>query len=135
MNQLKGTITETQTHEGLSMVRVKTQNDIIFSSLVLDDGQSEHWLVEGKKVNLLFKEIEVIISKDAPANISIQNRLPGIIKSLKIGVLLGQVELLFGETMITSIITANACRQLNLKENDHVTALIKTNEISLSPDD
>ena len=36
---------------------------------------------------------------------------------------------------IRSIITRNACEQLSLKENDPVIALIKTNEVSLSPHD
>jgi molybdate transport system regulatory protein len=135
MNQLKGTITEIQSHEGLSLVKVKTINDIIFTSIVLDDSTTADWLVIGKIVKLLFKETEVIISKNVELNISIQNKLSCIIQSLNIGAILGQVNLLFGEIMICSIITANACRQLGLKENDHVLALIKTNEISISPDD
>jgi molybdopterin-binding protein len=36
---------------------------------------------------------------------------------------------------IRSVITRNACEQLDLKENDPVIALIKTNEVSLSPHD
>jgi molybdate transport system regulatory protein len=134
MNQLKGTITAIQSHEGLSLVKVKA-NDIIFTSIVLDDRTTANWLKIGKIVKVLFKETEVIISKDLMPNISIQTRIPCMIQSLNIGVLLGELYLLFGETIIGSIITANACRQLNLKENDHVLALIKTNEISISPDD
>jgi len=134
MNQLKGTIITIQSHEGLSMVKVKA-NDLIFTSIVLDDSTTADWLEIGKIVKLLFKETEVIISKDVELNISIQNRLPCIIQSLNIGVLLGELHLLFGETIVRSIITANACKQLNLKEEDNILALIKTNEISISPDD
>ena len=36
---------------------------------------------------------------------------------------------------IRSVITRSACEQLDLKENDPVIALIKTNEVSLSPHD
>lgn len=135
MNQLKGTITEIQSHEGLSLVKVKGPNNGIFTSLVMDDAESADWLQHGKPVVLYFKEIEVMIALDADVKVSTQNRLACKIQSMDTGVILCQLELLFGETIITSIITTNACKQLNLQENDAVTALIKTNEISVSPDD
>ncbi len=135
MNQLKGTITGIQSHEGLSIVKVQGPNNCMFTSLVMADVESADWLQQGKHVNLFFKEIEVMISKDADVKVSTQNRIPCKILSIDKGIILCQLELLFGETIITSIITANACAQLNLNENDLVTALIKTNEISVSPDD
>ena len=135
MNQLKGTITGIQSHEGLSIVKVHGPNNCMFTSLVMDDVESADWLREGEPVVLHFKEIEVMISKDSDVRVSTQNCLPCKIQSIDTGIILCQLELLFGETIITSIITANACKQLNLQENDLVTALIKTNEISVSPDD
>ena len=135
MNHLKGIITEIQSHEGLSLVKVEGSHKCMFTSLVMDDAESADWLRQGQKVNLHFKEIEVMISKDPDAKVSTQNRIPSKIKSIDAGAILCQLELLFGETIITSIITTNACKQLNLQENDLVTALIKTNEISVSPDD
>jgi molybdopterin-binding protein len=48
---------------------------------------------------------------------------------------LAEISLLFGENNIKSIITTNACQKLNLQENDTILALIKTNEVSLSPND
>ena len=135
MNQLKGIITGIQSHEGLSIVKVHGPNNCMFTSLVMDDVESADWLREGEPVVLHFKEIEVMISKDSDVRVSTQNCLPCKIQSIDTGIILCQLELLFGETIITSIITANACKQLNLQENDLVTALIKTNEISVSPDD
>jgi len=41
----------------------------------------------------------------------------------------------FGEFTIKSLITTNAVKTLNLKNGDAVLALIKTNEVSLSPND
>lgn len=135
MNQLKGIIKEIQSHEGLSLVKVEGPNNCMFTSLVMDDAESADWLQHGKRVNLYFKEIEVMIAKDPDVKVSTQNRIPCKIQSVDKGIILCQLELMFGETIITSIITSNACTQLNLKENDLVTALIKTNEISVSPVD
>ena len=134
MNTLNGIITAIQSHEGLSLVKVKS-NDTIFTSIVLDTPETVSYLQLDHSVKIIFKETEVIISKDFNPNISIQNRLLCTIQSIKKGVILSQINLVAGETMIKSIITSNACDQLALKENDTIMALIKTNEVSLSPND
>jgi molybdopterin-binding protein len=134
MNTLNGIISEIQSHEGISLVKVKS-NNAIFSSIVLDTPETASYLKIDNAVKIIFKEIEVIISKDTNPNISIQNQLPCSIESIRKGVLLSQINLVFGKTIIKSIITTNACEQLDLKENDSVLALIKTNEVSLSPND
>jgi molybdate transport system regulatory protein len=134
MNILAGTITAIQTHDNLSLVKV-VSNGITFTSIVLDTPETIDYLTIGKNIQLLFKETEVIIAKDFDLNISVQNRLPCTIQSIIPGIILSQLNLTFGDTIIKSIITTNAVKQLGLKENDTVLALIKTNEISLSPND
>ena len=134
MNILKGNISEIQSFEGISLVKVKS-HDFIFSSIVLDTPDSADYLKESQAVKIIFKETEVIISKDLNPKISVQNQIPCIVKSVKKGIILSQINLLADQQNIQSIITSNACEQLNLKENDNVIALIKTNEVSLSADD
>lgn len=134
MNTLNGNITTIQSYEGISLVKVNS-NDIIFTSIVLDTSQTASYLETGHSVKIIFKETEVIISKDLKPKISIQNQLLCGIQNIKKGVLLAEISLIFGESIIKSIITANACEQLELNENDRVLALIKTNELSLSPND
>jgi molybdopterin-binding protein len=135
MNILNGVITEIQLHEGISLVKVRAIENLLFTSIVLDTPETADYLKEGNFVKIIFKETEVIISKDIHLNISVQNRIPCSVQSIKIGVLLSQVNLLFGEAVIKSIITSNACKQLELKENDSVMALVKTTEVSLSAND
>nr|WP_294786022.1 TOBE domain-containing protein [uncultured Flavobacterium sp.] len=134
MNVLIGIITEIQSHEGISLVKVKAEK-FIFSSIVLDTPNSADYLKENKTVKIIFKETEVIISKDLNPEISIQNKIPCRIEALKKGKILSQITLIINEQKITSIITTNACEQLNLQGNDAVLALIKTNEVSLSAND
>jgi len=76
-----------------------------------------------------------MITKTEDLKISIQNKIPCIVSKINGGKILSEITLKFNERAITSIITTNACEQLNLMENDNVLALIKTNEISLSPND
>ncbi|KIO54599.1 TOBE domain-containing protein [Flavobacterium hibernum] len=134
MNILTGTISKIQSHEGISLIKVRSSN-VIFSSIVLDTPETAHYLQVEREVRIIFKETEVIISKDLKANISIQNQLSCRIESIKKGVILSQINLMHEDQIIKSIITSNACEQLDLKENDSVMALIKTNEVSLSAHD
>jgi molybdopterin-binding protein len=63
--------------------------------------------------------------------ISGRNQLVGRITDIKISGLLAQVTLSFGEQHITSIITADAVRELRLKKGQIAAALIKSTEVMI----
>ncbi|RXM47078.1 molybdopterin-binding protein [Flavobacterium sp. YO12] len=134
MNILNGIISQIQSHEGISLVRVQS-NDVTFSTIVLDTPETSDYLKVENTVKIIFKETEVVISKDLNPNISTQNKLLCRIESIQKGVILSQINLVYEQEVIKSIITRNACEELDLKKNDTVLALIKTNEVSLSPHD
>ncbi|MFH6935004.1 molybdopterin-binding protein [Flavobacterium sp. FlaQc-30] len=134
MNILNGIISQIQSHEGISLVRVQS-NDVTFSTIVLDTPETSDYLKIENPVKIIFKETEVVISKDLNPNISTQNKLLCRIESIQKGVILSQINLVYEQEVIKSIITRNACEELDLKENDTVLALIKTNEVSLSAHD
>lgn len=134
MNVINGIISQIESHEEISLVKVKS-DDVTFSSIVLDTPKTSDYLKIENRVKIIFKETEVMISKDLNPNISIQNKLLCRIESIQKGVILSQINLVHNEQTIKSIITRNACEQLDLKENDTVLALIKTNEVSLSAHD
>lgn len=134
MNKLKGNITSVRGSESLSLVKIAV-GSTIFTSIIIDTPESEAYFKTGNTVNVYFKETEVIIAKNEPLNISIQNKILCEIDSIKNGEILSELHLSFGEFNIKSIITTNAVKTLNLKNGDAVLALIKTNEISLSPND
>ena len=136
MNMLPGEIVDIVTEDGISLVKVKLEA-MTFTSIVLDTPAGSPYLVKGHAVSLLFKETEVIIAKPPAPAISVRNRIECTIKKLRPGKLLSELTLLFGgggekEYEIRSIITREACEQLELKQNDQIIALIKTNEVSLS---
>jgi molybdate transport system regulatory protein len=160
MNVLHGEITEVISEGELSLVKILAYGQL-FQSIVIDTADSSPWLTKGSPVRLLFKETEVIITTTDPLSISVRNQLRCRVKKITAGKLLCEVTLAWSapqppdhtpaetggtgaatpETAsslppdIRSVITRNACEQLNLKENDPVIALIKTNEVSLSPHD
>ena len=134
MNILSGNITSIHGSESLSLVKIKV-GGIIFTSIIIDTPESDVYFKIGNAVKIYFKETEVIIAKNESFNISIQNKIPCTIISMKLGEILTELHLRFGEFNIKSLITTNALKTLNLKNGDAVLALIKTNEISLSPND
>ena len=63
--------------------------------------------------------------------ISGRNQLVGRVTDVKINGLLAQVTLSFGDQHITSIITADAVRELRLKKGMIAAALIKSTEVMI----
>lgn len=126
-----GTIVELRTEGQMSLVSIKVGSHLI-SSIVLETPASASYLANGGQVNVLFKETEVILAKGPVEGISVQNKLPGKIVEIESAVLLSRVTIDIGTDKIVSIITTKGASQLNLKVNDEIVAMIKTNEITLS---
>jgi molybdopterin-binding protein len=64
-------------------------------------------------------------------HISGRNQLVGRIVDLKVSGLLAQVTLSLGDQHITSIITADAVREMRLKKGETAAALIKSTEVMI----
>jgi len=63
--------------------------------------------------------------------VSGRNQLAGKVVSLRVEGLLAEVVLAVGDAHVTSIITANAVRELRLKKGDTVAALIKSTDVMI----
>lgn len=133
MNSLLGNITEITTEGSLSLVKIKVQHTVL-TSIVIDTPETAHYLKTGNSIKILFKETEVILAKKITGIISLQNKMDCTVDSLEKGKLLCKITLRFGNFTIASVITRTAFDQLDIQEKDEITAMIKTNEISLSND-
>ena len=131
MNKLQGLITEVVTEGELSLVKTRIGNHI-FSSIVVDTPKNAPYLNEGNEVYLLFKENEVVLATHFSGNISMQNKFFCTIVSIEMGKLLANIVLDFNGSRVCSMITALSANAMGLKIGDKVTAMVKTNEISLS---
>ena len=63
--------------------------------------------------------------------VSGRNQLAGKVVSVRIEGLLAEIILVIGDSQITSIITAGAARELNLKRGDTAAALIKSTDVMI----
>ncbi len=132
MNSLIGKITSVKSDERMSVIEMDV-NGNVFKTIIIETPETVTFLKEGHPVNLMFKESEVSIGKNLSGGISLQNRILCMIKEIKSGKLLSKITLECKGSTINSIITAAAAVQLELKVNDEVLALIKTNEIIVAP--
>ena len=134
MNTLIGEISNIKSDEHFSIVEMIVDANI-FKSIIIETPETVPFLKTGNKINIMFKESEVSIGKELKGRISLQNKIPCIIIGIEKGKLLSKIILDFNSKKIVSVITTGAVEQLELKENDSVLALVKTNEVILAPYD
>ena len=70
-------------------------------------------------------------SRERFRNVSGRNQLVGTIAEIKISGLLAQVVLKIGDQQITSIITSDAAREMQLRKGQTAGALIKSTEVMI----
>ena len=132
MNKLRGNIESVEVSGNLSIVSMLINNKTLLKSIVIETPETAPHLLIGTEISALFKETEVIIGTGEKLNISIQNKIPGIVKKIEKGTLLSEVVITIGTNEITAITTTSAIIELELQEQMAVTAMIKLNEIMLS---
>ena len=93
-----------------------------------------HRIPESELDRFLYRSSEhrpVAERRENYRRISGRNQLVGRVTELKIDGLIAQVTLSIGGQKITSIITADAVREMRLKVGDTAAALIKSTEVML----
>ena len=93
-----------------------------------------HRVPESEIDRLIPKKLErgdITMRRGEFRKISGRNQLIGRIVDIKFSGLLAQVTLRIGEQHITSIITADAARELRLKPGERAAALVKSTEVMI----
>lgn len=124
MNRLKAQITSIESSEHLSFVSVECESGLLH--LLLLEKPIE---TIGDKVNLVFKESEVILCKE-PVN-STANISQGVIHKIQKGEILTHVTLLCNNIEIISLVPTTIFDKMKCNINDVVYWVINPSEISL----
>jgi len=93
-----------------------------------------HRIPESEIDRMLPKKLDrgdIITRRGNFRRISGRNQLIGRVVAIKFSGLLAQVTLAIGEQHITSIITADAAKELRLKPGDRAAALVKSTEVMI----
>jgi molybdopterin-binding protein len=126
MNILSTTIHSINNSKQLSYIQTVSDDEIFTLFLVEKLDQKD---LIGKKVNLAFKETEVILAKgEMIATTNIKN---GKIKQIEKGELLTHVTLSFKEYEIKSLVATPAFESLHVNIGDTLSWLVQPSEISL----
>ena len=131
MNTLNGIITGIKSENGFSLINLECKGQKMKSIIINHEADGSGFQVN-QSVQIMFKETEVFIGKGWDHSISLRNQLKGTIQSIVQGKILAEINILTESGMICSVITSDAVNSLNLKKDDKVTAMIKTNEVLLS---
>ena len=67
-------------------------------------------------------------------SISARNHLQGKITDLKLGDVMAHITIEVGQNIIESVITRQSTEEMNLKQGDTVTAVVKATEVMISKD-
>lgn len=131
MNKLEGHILGVEVSGNLSKVKVELPGKVEISTIVIETPKTASYLEKSRPVHVLFKETEVILAKDVKAEVSLENRIPGKIKSLKSGQIWSEVVLQSEAGTIKALVSTESVDHLKLKEKQSVIAMVKMNEIML----
>ncbi|PPK61555.1 transporter [Malaciobacter marinus] len=126
MNEFKAVVSKIDNLDNLNIVEFSFF-DITLSMMSLD----LHSIEVGTKVLLTVKASNVAIAKELQGQISLANSIQSDIIKLDMGKLLTSIKLQHKNTTITSIITTKSAKRLNLKENDCVSAIFKSSDLSI----
>lgn len=125
MNTLSACVTTIENSSHLCALNVTYGNDL-FELILVESLALSH----GDTVTLVFKETEVILQQTS-AQVSSANTQKGTIVSIESGIVLTSVVLAYRDTTITSLITTNAYKRLELSIGDEVMWMVQPSEISL----
>ena len=132
MNSLRGTITDVEIDRELSLVTVVLNDKVYLYAIVIDSPQTNSYLTKNNEIQVHFKETEVIIGKEDQSELSIENIIKGKIETIEEDPLLSKISIGTSVGTIIAIISTKSRRKLDLKKDDLVWAMVKTNEIMLS---
>ncbi len=127
MNKLDAVIKKVEQHESLCFLELDASGTRL--SMLLFDLKPEFG--EGSRVQVLFKETEVVLAKRLGGEISFSNRFQAVITKIEKGEILADISLLCPAGEISSIITMKALSRLTLEPGDEVTVMVKASQLSL----
>ncbi|MDE6885476.1 MAG: TOBE domain-containing protein [Helicobacteraceae bacterium] len=127
MNKIQATIISIESQNNISLVRLETASNI-FSALILNLHKKASI---GAECNVLFKENEVMVAHKNYTLISARNRFVSKVKQIETDNIFARITFEFSGTEITSLITKEASKALNIKVGEEFVWFVKSNEVAL----
>ncbi|MDO7253017.1 hypothetical protein [Helicobacter cappadocius] len=126
MNKIPCTISEIVSDEYITLVFMHFKEHCFVSMLLKNDG-----LKIGMKVNAVFKESEVMICDYSYSKISARNRFVSRVFSVEKTDTIARVVFEFERVKISSLVTIQACEDLEISEGKLFGWFVKSSEVML----
>jgi molybdate transport system regulatory protein len=130
VNSLPGVLSEIESEGSVALLDVMVGEQKFSATLLGSTTDFADWQ-NGMRVQLSFNEMEVAIAKNLQGQISLRNRLPGVIQQIEAGKILTRVHFLMQQFTISAVITTRSARALQLTVGDHIEGLVKSNEMNV----
>lgn len=130
-NQFCGKVVELSTGAVNSVVKVELPKGGVITSTITNEAVKELELEVGSEATAVIKATSVILSTN-PKGLSARNKLTGKVLSINEGAVNSVVKVqLDCEQVLSSTVTVEAVKELELSEGADVTAIIKATEVML----
>ncbi len=132
-NQIAGKVIEVTEGQVNAVVAVEVGGNTI-KSTITKSAVAEMGIKVGDSVYAIIKASNVIIATDVPNKISARNVIKANVVEVKNGEVNSQINLSAGSLKLASTITVDATKELGIKQNDEVFAIIKASNILIAKD-
>ena len=129
MNRIRGTVQTIERTDVVNFIHVACGG----MKMSLIKAVLPEWLDVGDDVDCTFQEASVCISKECTGKVSIENRVPGTLKSVRKNTSLCELTFDCEAGKVVSLITSHTFDDLGLKEGCRATMLIRGVDIQLEP--
>jgi len=129
MNQIVAKVEKIEETGIVTYIHIKKNNTV----LTIIKPQTPKWISIGDEVYCNFQEASVSISKNCPGRVSIENRLPSVLKEVRKNKSLCELSLESNIGNIISLITCRAYDELELEKGCNATLLLRGVDIKIEP--
>ena len=132
-NILEGTVSDIKKGQIMVVIKLILPSGTAISSIITNESAERLGLKSGAKAYAIIKASSVIMGKEvASINISARNIIKGTVQKVKEGMIMAEIVLdIGGGNTITSTISDDSVKRMELKVGDEAYAIVKATSVML----
>lgn len=132
-NILEGTVSDVKKGQVMAVIKLVLPSGTAITSIITNESADRLGLKSGVKAYAIIKATSVIMGKEAAGiNISARNIIKGTVQKVKEGMVMAEIVLdIGGGNTITSTISDDSVKRMELKVGDEAYAIVKATSVML----
>lgn len=123
-------ITSGQIHAQINVLWKEIPLSVIITKTSCDDLH----LSIGDTISVLIKGTDVMLAKSFSGTLSARNKVKGTVKKIVRGDVLSKIFVESQGDILHAFITSNSLKEMDIREGDEITAVVKSTELIVSKD-